>query len=55
MSVDRQLFSIVGEVSLIFKGRVWRVNLILICLELNQKLLKRSQTDRRVDENVRVV
>jgi hypothetical protein len=50
MSVDRRLFLIVGEVSSIFRGRVWRVNSILVCLELNQKLLKRSRTDKRVDE-----
>ncbi len=50
MSVDRRLFSIVGEVSSIFSGKVWRVDSILMCLELNQKLLKRGRTDRHVDE-----
>jgi hypothetical protein len=40
----------VGEVSLIFRGRVWKMNPILMCLELNQKLRKKSRTDRCVDE-----
>jgi hypothetical protein len=50
MSVDQRLFLIVGEVSSIFRGKVWKLNSILMCLELNQKLVKRSRTDRRGDE-----
>jgi hypothetical protein len=50
MYVNQRLISIVGEVSSIFRGNVWKLNSILMCLELNQKLLKRSRTDRRGDE-----
>ena len=50
MFVDQRLFLVVREVSSIFRGRVWKMSSILMCLELNQNLLKKSRTDRRGDE-----